>query len=101
MPWMLLMLDWWEGFVAAYEQYDFGRLIEAMLLILREGPAVGLRAVVTTDRAALMGQVGTVFQRRLVLNMADKDDADQLPMRRVAGGRRFLGNQHVHVGDFP
>jgi S-DNA-T family DNA segregation ATPase FtsK/SpoIIIE len=75
LPWMLLLLDWWEGYVAAFEQYDFGRLIEAMLQILREGPAVGLRAVVTTDRSALIGQVGTVFQRRMVLNLADKEDA--------------------------
>jgi DNA segregation ATPase FtsK/SpoIIIE, S-DNA-T family len=75
LPWMLLLLDWWEGFVAAFEQYDFGRLIEAVLQILREGPAVGLRAVVTTDRSALIGQVGTVFQRRMVLGLAERDDA--------------------------
>src|SRR5262249_29424353 len=27
LPWMLLLMDWWEGFVAAYEQYDYGRLV--------------------------------------------------------------------------
>ena len=75
LPWMVLLLDWWEGYVAAFEQYDFGRLIESMLQILREGPAVGLRAVVTTDRSALIGQVGTVFQQRMVLNLSDKEDA--------------------------
>ena len=75
LSWMLLLFDWWEGYFAAFEQYDFGRLVEAMLLILREGPAVGLRAVVTTDRSALLGQIGTVFQRRLVLGLTDKDDA--------------------------
>src|SRR5258707_929146 len=48
LPWMLLLMDWWEGFVAAYEQYDYGRLIEGLLQVLREGSAVGLRAVVTT-----------------------------------------------------
>ena len=52
---MVLLLDWWEGFVAAYEQYDYGRLIDALLQMLREGAAVGLRAVVTTDRAAMIG----------------------------------------------
>jgi DNA segregation ATPase FtsK/SpoIIIE, S-DNA-T family len=102
LPWMLLLLDWWEGYVAAYEQYDFGRLIEAMLLILREGPAVGLRAVVTTDRAALMGQVGTVFQRRLVLNLADSGDASYaglnvraMPAHQPPGRLVFLGGTQM------
>lgn len=75
LPWMLLLVDWWEGLVAAYEQYDYGRLIDALLQTLREGAAVGLRAVVTTDRAALLGQPGTVFGQRMLLRLADKSDA--------------------------
>jgi DNA segregation ATPase FtsK/SpoIIIE, S-DNA-T family len=99
LPWMLLLFDWWEGYVAAFEQYDFGRLIEAMLQILREGPAVGLRAAVTTDRAALIGQVGTVFQQRMVLNLADREDASfaglsvrAMPTRQAPGRLAFLGD---------
>jgi S-DNA-T family DNA segregation ATPase FtsK/SpoIIIE len=75
LPWMLLLVDWWEGFVAAYEQYDYGRLVEALLQTLREGAAVGLRAVVTTDRAALLGQPGTVFGQRMLLRLTDRGDA--------------------------
>jgi DNA segregation ATPase FtsK/SpoIIIE, S-DNA-T family len=105
LPWMLLLFDWWEGYVAAYEQYDYGRLIESILLILREGPAAGLRAVVTTDRAALLGQVGTVFQRRLVLNLADKDDAAYaglnvraMPRLQPSGRVVFLGSSQMLEG---
>jgi DNA segregation ATPase FtsK/SpoIIIE, S-DNA-T family len=114
LPWMLLLFDWWEGYAAAYEQYDYGRLIDAILLILREGPAVGLRAAVTTDRAALLGQVGTVFQRRFVLNLADKEDASyaglnvramprvQPPGRMVfLGGTQLLEGQVALLGDDP
>ena len=75
LPWMVLLLDWWEGFFAAYEKYDYGRLVDALLQLLREGAAVGLRAVVTTDRMAMMGQVGTVFERTLVLRLNDPGDA--------------------------
>ena len=75
LPWMVLLIDWWEGFVAAFEQYDYGRLIELLLQTLREGAAVGMRAVVTTDRAALLGQAGTVFGQRMVLRLADRADA--------------------------
>ncbi|GGO81230.1 FtsK/SpoIIIE domain-containing protein [Nonomuraea cavernae] len=74
LPWLVFMLDRWEGFVAAFEGYDYGRLPEALLQLLREGPAVGLRAVVTGDRSSLMGQVSTVFDDRLILRLADPSD---------------------------
>ncbi|HZE29801.1 MAG TPA: FtsK/SpoIIIE domain-containing protein, partial [Actinoallomurus sp.] len=74
LPWMVLMLDRWEGFVAAFENYDYGRLIDTILRLLREGAAVGLRAVFTGDRSGLGGQVSTVFDNRLVLRMSDPND---------------------------
>lgn len=74
LPWLVLMLDRWEGYVAAFEGYDYGRLTESLLQLLREGPAVGLRAVVTGDRSALLGQVSTVFDDRLLLRLADPAD---------------------------
>ncbi|MDR0344119.1 MAG: cell division protein FtsK [Nocardiopsaceae bacterium] len=75
LPWMLLLMDWWEGYVAAYEHYDYGRQIDALLQTFREGAAVGLRAVVTTDRSALLGQAGAVFGQRMLLRLTDKGDA--------------------------
>ena len=74
LPWMVLLLDRWEGFVGAFEHYDYGRLVTAVLQLLREGAAVGLRAVFAGDRSGLGGQVSTVFDRRLVLRMADPAD---------------------------
>jgi DNA segregation ATPase FtsK/SpoIIIE, S-DNA-T family len=74
LPWMVLMLDRWEGFVAAFENYDYGRLIDTVLRLLREGTAVGLRAVFTGDRSGLGGQVSTVFDDRLILRMSDPND---------------------------
>ncbi len=75
LPWMLLLLDWWEGYVATFENLDYGRLIETLLQILREGSAVGLRAVFTTDRTALIGQTGTIFGQRMIFRMTDRSDA--------------------------
>ncbi|MFC6931797.1 FtsK/SpoIIIE domain-containing protein [Actinomadura yumaensis] len=74
LPWMVLLLDRWEGFLAAFEHYDYGRLVDQALRLLREGAAVGLRAVFTGDRSGLTGHVSTVFDRRLVLRMADPND---------------------------
>ncbi|SEG90694.1 DNA segregation ATPase FtsK/SpoIIIE, S-DNA-T family [Thermomonospora echinospora] len=74
LPWMVLLLDRWEGFLGAFEHYDYGRLVDAFVRLLREGAAVGLRAVCTGDRTGLGGQISTVFGRRLVLRMADPMD---------------------------
>ncbi|MFI6823505.1 FtsK/SpoIIIE domain-containing protein [Micromonospora sp. NPDC050187] len=74
MPWMVLLLDAWEGFVAAYEAYDYGRLVDSVVHLLREGLAVGLRAIVTGDRSLLTGPISTVFEQRLVLPMAEPSD---------------------------
>ncbi|GII34918.1 FtsK/SpoIIIE domain-containing protein [Planotetraspora mira] len=74
LPWLVLMVDRWEGYVAAFENYDYGRLVDALLQLFREGPAVGLRAVVTSDRSGLLGQISTLFEDRLVLRLADPAD---------------------------
>ncbi|ROO90105.1 S-DNA-T family DNA segregation ATPase FtsK/SpoIIIE [Actinocorallia herbida] len=74
LPWMVLLLDRWEGYTAAFEHYDYGRLVNALLRLLQEGAAVGLRAVVAGDRSGLLGQAATVFDRRLVLRMGDPAD---------------------------
>ena len=93
---MLLLLDWWEGYVAAFGEYDMGRLVESLLQVLREGSAVGLRAVVTTDRAALLGQIGTVFGRRMIFRLTDRSDCAlaeirerSLPAHQPDGRRMF------------
>ncbi|MCP9967423.1 hypothetical protein LUX57_21770 [Actinomadura madurae] len=74
LPWMVLLLDRWEGFLGAFEHYDYGRLVDQVIRLLREGAAAGLRAVFTGDRSGLGGQVSTVFDRRLILRMADPND---------------------------
>ncbi|WP_214408778.1 FtsK/SpoIIIE domain-containing protein [Sphaerisporangium fuscum] len=83
MPWLVLLVDRWEGFTAAFEGYDYGRLLDALMQLLREGPAVGLRAVVTSDRSGLLGQISTLFEDRLVMRLADPADYGLagLPMR--------------------
>ena len=81
LPWMVLLVDWWEGYFAGFEKYDYGRLVDGLLQLMREGAAVGMRVVVTTDRLALLGQTGTVFARRLLLRLNDPSDAGQANIR--------------------
>ncbi|MFG3435875.1 FtsK/SpoIIIE domain-containing protein [Nonomuraea sp. NPDC047897] len=102
LPWLVLMVDRWEGYVAAFEGYDYGRLTEALLQLLREGPAVGLRAVVTGDRSCLLGQVSTVFEDRLILRLADPADyglaglpLKELPSSMPPGRALSLGEHGI------
>ncbi|MDX6202712.1 MAG: segregation ATPase FtsK/SpoIIIE, family, partial [Frankiales bacterium] len=85
LPWLLLLVDRWEGLVQAYQDVDMGRRIEDLLRLLREGPSVGLRAVVTSDRSGLLGRLPSVIPDKLVLRLADRADyalAD-IPARAV------------------
>ena len=72
LPYLLVLLDRWEGFNAAFEGIDGGRLITAFQHLLREGPGAGLRVVLTGDRTVLVGRMSTMAEFRLVLRLNDR-----------------------------
>ncbi|MEV5946884.1 FtsK/SpoIIIE domain-containing protein [Streptomyces sp. NPDC051993] len=74
LPWMVLLLDSWEGFFSTFENYNYGQLIEQAQRIFREGSAVGLKVVMTADRSGLSGMVASAFQDRLIMRFADPND---------------------------
>lgn len=74
LPWMVLLLDSWEGFASTFENYNYGSLLEAAQRIFREGSAVGLKVVMTADRSGLSGHVSSAFADRLVMRFADPSD---------------------------
>ncbi|MGW8725303.1 FtsK/SpoIIIE domain-containing protein [Streptomyces sp. NPDC055808] len=74
LPWMVLLLDSWEGYFSTFENYNYGQLIEQAQRIFREGSAVGLKVVMTADRSGLSGMVASAFQDRLILRFADPND---------------------------
>ncbi|MEV7525067.1 FtsK/SpoIIIE domain-containing protein [Streptomyces sp. NPDC091371] len=74
LPWMVLLLDSWEGFFSSFEAYNYGQLIEMVQRIFREGSAVGLKVVMTADRSGLSGMVSSAFKDRLILRFADPND---------------------------
>ena len=74
LPYLVFLLDRWEGFMASFDELDGGRLTQNVLRILREGPGVGLRAVVAGDRSALLGRLPTTIEDKLVMRMGDRND---------------------------
>ena len=74
LPYLLVLLDSWEGMARAFEALDHGRPVETMLRLVREGSSVGLRMVITGDRTVLGARVGSLIADRLVLRLADRGD---------------------------
>jgi len=74
LPYLVLLLDSWEGLVQAFEAIDHGRPLETILRLVREGSSVGLRVVITGDRAVLGARVGSLIADRLLLRFPDRGD---------------------------
>ncbi|WP_405581138.1 FtsK/SpoIIIE domain-containing protein [Streptomyces sp. NBC_01190] len=74
LPWMVLLLDGWEGYTSTFETYNYGALVDAAGRLFREGGAAGLKVIMTADRSGFGGQISSVFADKLILRMADQND---------------------------
>ena len=74
LPWLVLMVDGWEGVQAAYDEVDHGRPLDVLQRLIREGGAVGLHVVLTGDRSVLTSRIGASIGDRLLLRLADPSD---------------------------
>ncbi|OLB77613.1 MAG: hypothetical protein AUI14_15615, partial [Actinobacteria bacterium 13_2_20CM_2_71_6] len=85
LPYLVLLLDRLETFVARYAELDRGRLVERVEGLLRTGPAVGIICVLATDRTGFHPRIASAVAARLVLRQATVDDvaAFGLDPRRV------------------
>jgi len=72
LPYIVVLLDRWEGFVAEFDSIDGGRLISSFQHIAREARGVGIRLVVTGDRSALSPRVSSLFEEIVLLRLNDK-----------------------------
>ncbi len=71
MAYVVLLLDGWESLVEALSAVDYGRAVQDLLQMIRDGTAAGLRVVVTGERAILAGQLSGLLTTRLVLRVTD------------------------------
>ena len=74
LPYVVLLLDRWEGFVSDLAEVDVGRLNDRMLGLLREGASVGIHVVVAGDRSLLSGRVASLVEDKLLLRLPDRSD---------------------------
>lgn len=73
-PYLLLLLDGYEGFLASFEDLEGMVAVDRLLALARDGLAVGLRIMMTADRRALTGHLAATIEQRLVLRMAERAD---------------------------
>jgi S-DNA-T family DNA segregation ATPase FtsK/SpoIIIE len=107
LPYVVVLFDRWEGFHAAFESYDGGKLVDQWLQILQEGAGAGVKVVMSGDRSALVGRISTLFDDRLVLKLTDPMDYTNVGIRtkdvpdHFPAGRAFragAGIREVQVG---
>jgi S-DNA-T family DNA segregation ATPase FtsK/SpoIIIE len=72
LPYLVVLLDRWEGFAAEFETLDGGRLVAALQYLMREGQGVGLRAVVTGDRSATSPRLASLVEHMIMLRLNDR-----------------------------
>ncbi|NNG39204.1 FHA domain-containing protein [Flexivirga sp. ID2601S] len=100
---VLLFIDGWESFTDSSDEVTLGRLTDYLLQVLRDGPAVGIHALVSGGRGLFAGRVTSVFPSRLVLRLADRSDAGLLGLRpaelpdRMPPGRALTTPDAVEV----
>ncbi|WP_084010836.1 FtsK/SpoIIIE domain-containing protein [Pseudofrankia sp. DC12] len=99
LPYLVMLLDRYEGFLGAFEALDSGRLVDDLARLIREGPAVGLRVVLTTDRRGLAGRVASAIENRLVLRLADRADYPLVGLSSAAVPDGLPAGRGFRIGD--
>ncbi|GAA2658214.1 hypothetical protein GCM10010400_15040 [Streptomyces aculeolatus] len=74
LPYLLVFLDGWEGFVHAMDSVDYGKPVDAFIRLCREGPRVGVCPVVVGGPTLLHGRIRTAAANVLVLRQAAETD---------------------------
>jgi S-DNA-T family DNA segregation ATPase FtsK/SpoIIIE len=73
LPYLVLLLDGWEGFLEVLSPVEAGRLESALLDLVRDGAPAGLRLVVTGDAGVLTSELASLCPEQLLLRLEDRE----------------------------
>jgi S-DNA-T family DNA segregation ATPase FtsK/SpoIIIE len=96
---LLVVVDGWDVLTETCDALDHGVLTDRLLAALREGHALGVRAVVTGDRSVLTGRVGRTAEERYLLRTADPTDLAIAGIRPGAAPGDWPNGRLVRVPD--
>jgi S-DNA-T family DNA segregation ATPase FtsK/SpoIIIE len=106
LPRIVVLLDGYAGFVAAFERVDLGALVDALPRLVGDGRPLGVHFAISADRrGAVPNALAGIVPAKIVLRMADEDEFASLgvPLKVVRGaqlppGRGFLpSGLELHV----
>lgn len=72
LPYLVLLVDGWEGFTEVLGAVDGGRLRASLLDLVRDGGPAGLRVLVTGDPSTLADEVAALLPERYLLRCDDR-----------------------------
>jgi S-DNA-T family DNA segregation ATPase FtsK/SpoIIIE len=81
LPYVVLFLDRWEGFMSDLAELDMGRLFDSMMALLREGASVGVHVIMAGDRTLLNGRVASMVEHKFVMRLPDRSDYSSAGLR--------------------
>lgn len=74
LPFALVVVDGWERLASTLSADELIAFREQFMRVLREGPAVGIRVIVSADRSVSGDKVSSFIDTRYVLPMRDVND---------------------------
>ncbi|MFN2519001.1 MAG: FtsK/SpoIIIE domain-containing protein [Jatrophihabitantaceae bacterium] len=98
-PLMLCLLDGWEGFVAAAEDYDNGRSVDVLVRLLRTAASAGLTMVLAGDRMTLGARLASAVATKFVLALAERSDYALAGIPARAVPRDMSPGRAIRAGD--
>jgi DNA segregation ATPase FtsK/SpoIIIE, S-DNA-T family len=98
-PYLLVLVDRYDAFVAAVEHVDGGRLVGQLQRLIRDGLAAGIRVVATGDRSLLTGRLASQAENKIVLRMADPADYTLAGVSSRAVPRRMPNGRGLRLPD--
>lgn len=102
-PHIMLFIDGWDALIEAVADHNGGRPVEQLNRFLREGAAVGLHVVATSERALLSGRATALNDNKLLLRLNDKTDYHAVGKRArdipdlVLPGRGFTSDGGTEI----
>jgi len=74
LPYIVVLVDRWEGFTTVFDAIDNQRLTDLVVDLAREGGSAGICLVVAGDRSLLSGRLCAAIEDRLCLSLPDRND---------------------------
>lgn len=77
---ILLLIDGWDALVNVLDEHDNGRMMDLFTRLLREGAAMGLHVIATSERSLLGGRFAAHNDHKLLLRQAERTDYQLIGM---------------------